>query len=141
MRDHLATAEEPRVLICRLRRSWAHRDTPSGGALPMDSQRYLCLPREREEGRIGAQSSWVDHRALSGQPGVQLKTNRIPQGLSMSFLAANPAGFPHLFPCLVEQANARPSDAQRWWRMAPFLWRTWLLESDCDGGGLLSPRT
>jgi hypothetical protein len=63
----------------RLRRSWAHRDTPSGGALPMDSQRYLRLPREREEGKIGGQSSWFDPRALSGQPGVQLKTNRISQ--------------------------------------------------------------
>ena len=49
--------------------------------LPMGSQRYLRFPREGEEERIGGQSSCVDHRALSGQPVVRLKTNRISQGV------------------------------------------------------------
>ncbi len=53
----------------------------SSFALPMGSQRYLRFPREGEEERIGGQSSCVDHRALSGQPVVQLKTNRISQGV------------------------------------------------------------
>src|ERR1039458_6119185 len=42
----------------------------------------------------------------------------------MSFHAANPARFSHLSPRPVEQANKTPSDAERGWRIAPFLRRT-----------------
>ena len=42
----------------------------------------------------------------------------------MSFHAANPVRFSHLSPRPVEQANKTPSDAERGWRIAPFLRRT-----------------
>ena len=77
-----------------------------------------CLLPARRKVRA-APSHRVDHRALTGRPDVQLWIIDLPRALSMSFLAANPADFPHLFPCLVEQANARPSDAQRRWRWHP----------------------
>jgi hypothetical protein len=44
-----------------------------------------------------------DHGALPGRPGIQLRTADYPEGLSMSFHTANPAGSSHLFPGLIEQ--------------------------------------
>jgi hypothetical protein len=41
----------------------------------------------------------------------------------MSFLLANPAGFSHLFPHLVERADKSVQGVQRRWRIAPYLGR------------------
>ena len=42
----------------------------------MDRERHLRLSREREEQRVGHESSWADHRALPRGPGVQLNTKQ-----------------------------------------------------------------
>ena len=57
----------------------------------------------------------------------------------MSFLAANPAGFPYLSPCLVERAIAGLPTRNDGGELQPFLRRTCQLESDCDCGELLQP--
>jgi hypothetical protein len=55
----------------------------------------------------------VDHRALPGRPGVQLRIRTESRGLSMSFLAANPAGFSPPVPVPCRAGERGPFDAQR----------------------------
>src|SRR5580700_9842812 len=56
----------------------------------------------------------------------------------MSFHAANPARFSHLSLRPVEQANKTPSDAERGWRIAPFLRRTRLSNRAAIAANFLS---
>jgi hypothetical protein len=57
----------------------------------------------------------------------------------MSFLAANPAGFPPPVPAPCRAGERGPIDVPRRWRIASFLRRTCLRVSDCNYGGLPQP--
>jgi len=67
-----------------------------------------------------APSHRVDHRALTGRPGVQLRIHRPAQRLVHVLSCCESGWRPHTSLRPVEQANARPSDAQRRWRITPF---------------------
>jgi hypothetical protein len=57
----------------------------------------------------------------------------------MSFLAANPASYPDLSPCLIERAIASLSTGNGGGDLRPYLRRTCLLVSDYDCGELPQP--
>src|ERR1019366_5198155 len=69
----------------------------------MDSQRYLCLPREREEQRAGREPSRSDHRTFPGRPGVQLRmkeSSTFAEAYSCRFLLPIRLAFPTCPPAL-----------------------------------------
>ena len=57
----------------------------------------------------------------------------------MSFHAANPADFPHLSPCLVEQANKSLSTRNDGGELRPSYGGSCQLESHCNCGELPQP--
>src|ERR1039458_10113865 len=90
----------------------------------MDSQRHLCLSREREEQRACREPPRSDYRAFPVTPCVQPRITGESQRLSDVHFCCQ-SGWPAT--CVPEHVGAgeqEPSEIQRRWRTALFLRRT-----------------